>query len=550
MLKKLPDKVIEILTTGSPDQRKYVCFRDLGIFARYYFSEYFLHPPAPFHFDFYEDIDRIVKGELDEAAWIAFGESAKTTIAKIAVTWLICYADKLEDRAKRYINWDSYDKDNAEAALFDIATTLQTNRKLIADFGQLYWKQKTETDMRESQKKSVASFITSNNVKMEAFSTQESPRGRVWRARRPDLFVLDDIENNKTKVSYALTKKIKDHVDEVRRGLGATGAALYLGNYIVEDGVIDYVRGLIIGTGRGIVRDIPVMVQDEPTWPGKYERWDRDAAIANRGILDRRRRKVSIEHKQRTLTDRVFQPEMMNNPGASGDYFFNRERIKELRLKAKNPVEEIAGLKIWSKFNAKYAFGIGADTSEGKGLDSNADVIINFTRRPAIVSATYESNLITPDLFAYELERHGKVYALPVLGVESNNTGYATLAMLQAEEIAYPFLYVREVKNRTTGKMAKEFGFRMTSAVKYDLFTSLKSAVEDGELEILDAALLDEAYHFRLLDLHALHMEEGMTRHFDKLTACAIAWEMRKWAKLPKDGDSKYQNPQQDKYQV
>lgn len=545
MFTKVPDGIEQILLHGTPDQRKYVCFRDISLFARYYFSEHFIYRPPPYHFDFYGDVVNLINGELDEAMWQGYAESAKTSLAKIGVTYAICFAKALGSRAKRYINWDSYDKANAEAALFDIATTLQTNRKLIADFGQLYWKQKTETDLRESQKKSVASFITTNDVKLEAFSTQESTRGRVWRNRRPDWYIFDDFENNKTKVSYALTKKIKDHIDEARRGLGTTGAALYLCNYIVEDGVVDYIRRILQDNQRTVFRDIPVVLPDKSlAWPDKYVATDEEAFEINRSITNPRFRKISLETKERRLTSRVYQPEMMNNPGASGDYFFNRERIKELMEYCRPPMRDVGGLKIWSEYSPKHAFGIGVDTSEGKNLDANASMVINFSRRTPIIAATYQNNTIGPDIFGLEVKRHGELFGECIVGVESNNTGYATLGALK--ESGYPWLYVREVKNKTTGVMAKEYGLRMTSAVKYDILTSFRTAIEEGDLECWDLDFLKECYHYRLQDLEALHMEEGMTRHFDKLIAGAIAWEMRKWAKPTGTKEARHKSPQQE----
>ena len=74
----------------------------------------------------------------------------------------------------------------------------------------------------------------------------------------------------------------------------------------------------------------------------------------------------------------------------------------------------------------------------------------------------------------------------------------------------------------------------MTTGVKYDIISNFVSAVEDGELIIYDIGLLNECYYYKKQDLNAMKMENGMTRHFDKLMAAAIAWEMRKYARLSK----------------
>jgi len=53
-----------------------------------------------------------------------------------------------------------YDKKKANARLYDIVVQLQTNRKLIIDFGNLF--PNTSNKQEETQKKSVSEFITAN----------------------------------------------------------------------------------------------------------------------------------------------------------------------------------------------------------------------------------------------------------------------------------------------------------------------------------------------------------------------------------------------------
>src|SRR3990167_6348806 len=133
MITRLSPKIMQIMKEGSREERLYICERELIYFAIYYFSEFFTFSIPYFQFQMYDDCKRLIAGELKESAWIMFRESAKTSIAKLFTTWCICY------RKKEYVNYDSYDKGNAEAALFDIAVWLQTNERLIADFGQLYF---------------------------------------------------------------------------------------------------------------------------------------------------------------------------------------------------------------------------------------------------------------------------------------------------------------------------------------------------------------------------------------------------------------------------
>jgi hypothetical protein len=187
----LPDIWKEI-KDGSVENRKYICGKSFPYFAFYYFSEYFTYETPEFHWQFFDDCERLVAGELRDVLWMAFRESAKTSIAKMFVVWCICY------KKKNYIAWDSYDGTNAESALFDIVLALQTNKKIVADFGYLYKKkkhQKTKEEQEEDapEMKRGSVFITTNKIKVECFTTQFSARGRLSGKSRPDLFIFDDI---------------------------------------------------------------------------------------------------------------------------------------------------------------------------------------------------------------------------------------------------------------------------------------------------------------------------------------------------------------------
>ncbi len=525
----LSKEIFNIVQHGTIQQRKYICERELVYFAIYYFPEFFTYQIAPYHYDFYDDCKKLTNGELDEAAWIAFAESAKTSIAKIFLTWCICF------KKKRYINYDSYDKGNSEVALFNVVLWLQTNRRLIADFGQLYYRKRNN---QEASMKRISNFVTENHIKVEAFSTQESPRGRVFNEIRPDLYIVDDIENNITKESYPITKKIKSHVDEIKRGLsGTSGAVLYLGNYITEDGVIAHVMESVKNNPKGVVRFIPVIKDGKIAWPDKYVQTNAEAAKLNATIQNTDEQKISLEAKKSSLGERVYETEMMNNPGKSGDLFFNRSIIRKLLQQAEEPLKEVAGLKIWRTFNAAHKYGMGGDTSEGKGLDANALALIDYSCRPAVAVATFEDNLITPYNFGHEMIRAGLLFGECIACPEMNNTGFGTLAVLTEN---YSNIYIREDKKKVGKQVSNEYGIRMMGGVKYDLFGSLREAIESGELVVLDAALLWEMYYYRRQDLNAMKMEEGMTRHFDKLTALAIAWEMRKYATSSKKDEKAF----------
>lgn len=317
MTQKINQKAFKIVLEGKLEERIFLCGEDFSLFLCYYGLDYIKYPFANFHFDFFDDIRNLMNGSIREVAWIAFRESAKTSIAKNFLLWLICY------KKRSYINVDSFDKENAERVLFDIVVELQTNKRLINDFGQLF-NAKREQDT--ATQKRVSNFLTTNGVRVEAHSTQESVRGRLHGHQRPDFLLLDDFETNKTKDSKAYTEQVIKHIDEFKSGLDSQALILYLGNYITEYGTVNSLKERAKIDKLFKYRDIPVSVGmgdfGVPTWTAKYT-WSHEP------------NKVDLNDKLMQLGSQVFSAEMMNQPidELSQEFFkknFQYKTMKEL----------------------------------------------------------------------------------------------------------------------------------------------------------------------------------------------------------------------------
>jgi phage terminase large subunit-like protein len=293
---------------GTKDERLFLAEQSFMLFAIYYFQEYFKYGIADFHKDFNNDLHDLVNGDIREVAWIAFRESAKTSYAKLFIIWLIAFSKK------RYINVDSFDRENAERILFDIAFEMVNNARLRSDFGVLFSKERGIQDIKQNR---INNFVTENGIRVEAHSTQESVRGRIHLNQRPDFLLFDDIETNKTKDSEAYTKQVRDHLTEAQAGMSAEGFILYLGNYITEYGNIQWLMDRAKNDKGLRIRNIPVIGDDgKPTWEAKYALTDDEAKKTG---------KVSIEDKQRQLGSLVFSYEMMNKPIDELSAEFKRE---------------------------------------------------------------------------------------------------------------------------------------------------------------------------------------------------------------------------------
>lgn len=545
---KLTPEKIDLLVNGSRDERTYACARSFKLFAIYYFTKYFHYRPAPFHEEFYQDFEDLVTGKVKDIAWIAYRESAKTSIAKIGLCWIIArkqvieaLRDNGEDVShwgeRLYINVDAYDKDNAEKMLFDVVTELQTNELIIEDFGHLY------NQPRSSEQKTVkrvADFVTTNGIRVEAHSALTSTRGRLYGDRRPDFILRDDIENEITILSPVTTEKVISVLDSSRAGKSGFGAELTLGNYLIEEGTIAYIRRSVIESG-GRVRFIPVKDKHGViSWPQKYVHTDIEAMEANRDQNDPSRRKISLQAKQRELNSggrRVFEVEMMLDPVAAGSPFFDRPAMDRLLTQATPPKEEKANLYIWEDFKPSHAYGIGADTGKGNGGDHSTSVIIDFSTIPARVVATYANNMIAADQFAHELKRQGNMYGTCLVAPEKNSESggscLTTLKMIYPVDWIYRQIPFDRLMDKEASRNA-ELGWETNGATKYMMLNDVKTALEDGQLACADERVLKEARSFTYTDADDNRRSNHghFTRHFDLLMAVSIAWAMRKYARV------------------
>lgn len=297
MLEQESKNILQYAVSASSAERRYLLDNNFSLWFMYYYIDYIKFPFAPFHFEMFKDLEALVSGELRELAFVMFRESAKTSIAKGFITWMIC------TEKKKYINVDSFDKENAERMLFDAILELQKNPRILKDYGELY---NVRRNSEELTQKKISNFLTNNGIRVEAHSTQESIRGRLHGAQRPDALILDDFETNKTKDSEAYTAQVAGHISEAQSGMDSEGIVLYLCNYITEYGNVARLFTRAETDPRLRVRKVDVIGPDGlPSWPQKHALSDEIAKAEG---------KVSIEDIRRKLGPQVFDAEMMNNP--------------------------------------------------------------------------------------------------------------------------------------------------------------------------------------------------------------------------------------------
>jgi hypothetical protein len=354
----------------------------------------------------------------------------------------------------------------------------------------------------------MSGYTTSNGVKVLADTVGTEQRGQAQEESRPDLVIFEDFETTKSLRSAVETHGIWGNMKEAREGLSVGGAAIYNCNYLSERG---NVHKLVRAKGeKNIVTITPMLdANGEPTW-----------AAYTKEFIETIKKRPDVD----------FEGEYQCNPAASHDVIFDREKLN-LQPIAK-PIRIIGGIKYYATYDPTHRYVVAADVSGGVGLDSSTAVVIDFETLPCRVVATYASNTIKPDAFAYVLVDMADYFGGCLIAPEKNNHGHATIAILKTidgvELLRTPVSSLKtDQQEQRIAMTSAEYGFDTNSATKPKVVNGLKRGVEDGFLLLQDEDLINECKSYSRNDLMDRETDPRLTtRHFDLFIAACIAWEM------------------------
>ncbi len=395
-------EALEKMISGTKAERKFLAEHSFGLFCLYYFQEYFKYTLADYHYDLFQDCEDLVNGVIREVVWIIYREGGKTTLEKLFIIWCLTFKKRM------YPNIDAFDKENAERILFDVAFELVNNKRFRNDFGVLFSKEKSVNEIKQNR---INNFITENGVRVEAHSTQESVRGRLHLSQRPDLLTLDDFETNKTKSSEAYTKQVRDHITEAMAGLAPNGCILYCCNYLSEYGNVQWLINRAKTDKNIRVRNIPVMIDNKPSWEAKYAISDEEAKLTG---------KVSIEDKIRQLGSLVFSYEMMNKP------------IDEMTAEFKKEFAQFQTEEYLKNIDTSCYITIDSAVSEKESADFTGVTINRVSSENKWYVNTYRLKYNTKDLIDH-LFYLNKTYKPVFIGLEETTFTMAIQPFIQEE---------------------------------------------------------------------------------------------------------------------
>ncbi len=186
-------------------------------FCRKYLPHYFDKAPAPFHYELAGFLEQRGEEVVTPVAVAAPREFAKTTVCAFGyVLHQICFA------RRHFILIGSDSEDLASDLTSYLYLELLYNERLHQDFGQLV-----------KDNRAVDDFVTLNDIRVKARGRGQRLRGLKHKQWRPDLVILDDLENDVNVRNPEIVKQILDWVKSaVYPALDAQGNLMVIGTIL------------------------------------------------------------------------------------------------------------------------------------------------------------------------------------------------------------------------------------------------------------------------------------------------------------------------------
>lgn len=250
----------EMLERISVDQklRIRICLESHYWFFHVYFYQYIKYVTAPFH---REIIELTEDQNLKLVVITAFRGSAKSTIVSLSyVLWAI-----LGRQQKKFVLICSQTERQAQLFLQNIKKELETNELLLKDFGHLF------ENADEWQKGALV--LDGHDARIMASSAGNSLRGIRHKENRPDLIIVDDVEDTQS----VRTQEMRDKTNEWFKGeilpVGQDGTKIVVvGNYLHNDSLIARLKEAIQSNAMdGVYKEYPIYDKNKNSlWPGRF----------------------------------------------------------------------------------------------------------------------------------------------------------------------------------------------------------------------------------------------------------------------------------------
>ncbi|MCL5811452.1 phage terminase large subunit [Neisseria meningitidis] len=378
-------------------------------FVNTYFPHYIRSPEKSelhaFLFSRLPEIIRSPKGE-NEAVGAPRGEGKSTQVTQLFTLWCIVTGQK----HYAVIVMDSIDQ--AYPMLEAIKAELEFNPRLKTDFPEV---------CGQGRVWQAGTIVTANDVKVQVAGSGKKLRGLRHGPYRPDLTVLDDIENDEQVRNPEQRDKLNAWLTKTVLPLGGVGQkydVIYIGTILHYDSVLN--RTLNNPFWRG------VKFKAMKRWPDRMDLWDRwEELFRNDGetVAEAFYQANKDEMERGAVTSWAARGvlALMKIRARDGHATFDSEYQNDPVSGEDAPFAE--NIKYWSELPDDLVYYGALDPSLGKagaGRDPSAIIIGGYQRETGklyVVEAQIKKRL--PDLIIEDVIRLHRQYRCKLWFVET-----------------------------------------------------------------------------------------------------------------------------------
>lgn len=203
--------------------RKKKLANDFEAFSKYYFPNYASAPFAKFHLKFAK---KVIESDniYIVRAWAR--EHAKSVVSGLFLPMFLKFTGRLSNMLLV-----SHSYDNACELLMPIMLNLESNQRIIADFG-------VQKSFRGWE---VGRFLTNDACSFRAIGAGQSPRGTRNEEKRPDFILIDDIDTDEESRNQARVIKKWEWIEQAlfpTMSIEGRKRFVVVGNIIAKEGVV------------------------------------------------------------------------------------------------------------------------------------------------------------------------------------------------------------------------------------------------------------------------------------------------------------------------
>jgi phage terminase large subunit-like protein len=238
--------------------RKAIVTGNHALFFHFYFNDYVRYETAEFQKELFTlSQDTTVKN----LAVMAFRDSAKSTILTFSFPiWAVLGAPQ-----KKFVLIVSQTRNQARQHLLNIKRELEGNSLLRSDLGPF--------ETQDDEWGSYALVLPQYEAKIMAISTEQSVRGLRHGAHRPDLIIVDDIEDSASvKTKEGRDKTFNWVTGDLLPAAAVDAKIVFLGNLLHQDSVLMRIKKLMAEKKfSGVFKEYPlVTIEGKILWLGKF----------------------------------------------------------------------------------------------------------------------------------------------------------------------------------------------------------------------------------------------------------------------------------------